>query len=284
MQAALAIYLKHLYRFVRSPMEVSATLFLPVLLVALFGVGMASAVGGVAAGAGAGAAAGPAAGAGAGVGVGAAVAAQGLFVGGYLTYMAPGAAVLAVLSSAVMGGATLLQERLSGVLRQYLVAPVPRSAILVGTVGSAVTKALGQAVLVLLLAGLVGARWQPRAGPALAALVGLAAFALGFAGLAAFFASRASSMAAFHGIITLFNVPLLFASNALYPLQGQPLWLRLAATFNPTSYAVELLRLALGTGPGELLGVGGNLAVLLLFAAFGVACGVRGARRWATPL
>ena len=271
MQAAAAIYLKHLYRFLKSPMEVSATLFLPVLLVTLFGVGMASAVGGAGMATGMGAATGPGPQAGP------------VFAGDYLTYMAPGAAALAVLSSAVMGGAALLQERLSGVLRQYLVAPVPRSAILAGTVGSAVTKAVLQAVLVLLLAGLVGARWQVEASLAVAAFAGLAALAMGFAGLAAFFASRAPSMAAFHGLITLFNVPLLFASNALYPLEGQPPWLRTVAMVNPTSYAIELLRLALGTGPNELLGVGGNLAVLLLFAGFGVACGVRGSRRWAVP-
>ena len=254
----MAIYLKHLYRFVRSPMEMSATLFLPVLLVGLFGVGMASAVASL-----------PGAGS--------------VFGQGYLAYMAPGAAVLAALSSAVMGGAVLLQERLSGVLRQYLVAPVPRSAILAGTLGGAVTKAVGQALLVLALAAAVGAGWQLRPGPCALALAGLAGFAAGFAGLAAALAARAPSMAAFHGVLTLLNVPLLFASNALYPLAVQPAWLVAFAWLNPVSYVVELLRLALVAGPVELLGPAGDVVVLAVFAAAGLALGVSGSRRWASP-
>ena len=236
-------------------MEVSTTLFLPVLLVGIFGIGMASAL------------------AGAGQSLGR----------DYLAYMAPGATTLAVLTSAVMGGATLLQERLNGVLRQYLVAPVPRSAILAGTVGSAVTKAVLQATGVLVLAGWLGATWRVQPALLAAGVVGLLALAVGFAGLAALVASHASSMAAFHGFISLVNVPLLFVSNALYPLSGQPLWLRAAASVNPVSYAVELLRAGLGAGPQELLGPAGNLAVLVLFGLLGMACGVRGSRRWVRP-
>lgn len=249
-----ALFAKQLYRFLRSPMEIMGSLFMPVLLVGMFGMGMASALG-------------PAGGGG--------------FGGAYLAFMAPGAVALAVLSSAVVGGATLLQERLNGVLKQYLVAPIPRASILVGTVAASVAKALVQALLVVVLAALLGAALSIRVAFVVPAVSGVLAFALGFAGLAAFFASTAPSMAAYHSVITVFNIPLLFASNALYPLQTMPGWLRVLSTINPTSYAVELLRFALGGREPELWGVWGDLAALLAFAVAGVALGVSGARRWA---
>lgn len=260
MDVAAVLWAKHLRKLARSPMEIMGTLFLPVLLVGLFGMGMRSAL------------AGPVA-----------AVAMGRWAGtDYLAYITPGAMVLAALSAAVLGGAALLQERLNGILKQYLVAPIPRLAILLGTVGSSITKAVLQSVLVLLLAAAAGARpaWQPW--EALLAVIGLVAFATAFAGLAAAFAAHTSSMAAYHSIIMVFNVPLLFASNALYPLQALPGWLKALALINPTSYAVDLLRAGL-FGAGPALGWGLDLAVLLLFAAGGVTLGVIGARRWATP-
>ncbi|WP_324716697.1 ABC transporter permease [Carboxydochorda subterranea] len=279
MSGFTALYAKQMYRFVRSPMEMMSTLFMPLILVGLFGVGMASALGRVAGGLAGGATVGGLAGAGmtsggAGAGFGAA----------YLAFMTPGAAALTVLSSSVVGGATLLQERLNGVIRQYLVAPIPRLAILAGSVSSSVTKAVGQAVLIVLLAAVLGAHMQLQGPATLAAMAGTLAFAIGFAGLSAYFASITSTMGAYHAVINIFNVPLLFASNALYPLSVLPGWLRALALLNPTSYAVELVRLATGAGAPELLGVAGDLAVLAGFGAAGLMVGLKGVRLWATPL
>jgi ABC-2 type transport system permease protein len=43
-------------------------------------------------------------------------------------------------------------------------------------------------------------------------------------------------------LIILFNLPLLFASNALYPLDLMPRWLEVLARLNPTTYAIDTLR------------------------------------------
>ncbi len=253
MGAVVTLWLKQMRRFTRSPMEIMATLFLPALLVGLFGTGMRSAMGRLE-----------------------------VFAGDYVSYMAPGAAALAVVSAAVLGGAGLLQDRLTGVLKQYLVAPVPRAAILVGAVAGAVTKALLQAVVVLALAGAVGARFLPEPAGLVAAAAGLVAFTVGFSAFAAYFAGLASSMAAYHAVIMVFNVPILFVSSALYPLDRLPGWLQALALLNPTTYVVELLRLGL-LGLASPVPVSAAVVVLVAFGALGVLAGSRGARRWANP-
>jgi len=69
------------------------------------------------------------------------------------------------------------------------------------------------------------------------------------------------------GIGQAITMPLFFASNALYPIDVMPQWLRWLSTINPLSYEVNALR-------ALLVGIPGNtwldVAVLVLAAALGV--------------
>ena len=47
---------------------------------------------------------------------------------------------------------------------------------------------------------------------------------------------------AYHAMIMLLNLPVLFLSNALYPLESLPGWMRIGAMANPTSYLVDGMR------------------------------------------
>jgi ABC-2 type transport system permease protein len=63
-------------------------------------------------------------------------------------------------------------------------------------------------------------------------------------------------------------MPLFFASNALYPIDVMPQWLRWLSAINPLSYEVNALRaLLLGTPGNMWLDVG----ILLFAAILGVA-------------
>jgi ABC-2 type transport system permease protein len=98
----------------------------------------------------------------------------------------------------------------------------------------------------------------------------IALFALGFSGLALAMAAQSRSIAGYHGLIFLFNLPLLFASNALYPLTVLPDWMQVIVLCNPTTYLIDALRtLAFGALP--TLPLLGSVAVLLLFAVVGMA-------------
>jgi ABC-2 type transport system permease protein len=69
------------------------------------------------------------------------------------------------------------------------------------------------------------------------------------------------------GIGQAITMPLFFASNALYPVDVMPAWLRLLSTVNPLSYEVNALRaLLIGTpfNPADFV-------VLVAAAVLGIA-------------
>jgi ABC-2 type transport system permease protein len=95
---------------------------------------------------------------------------------------------------------------------------------------------------------LMGARLSVNPIGWLGALALLAVFAIGFSGLALGVAAISRSIAGYHGMIFLFNLPLLFASNALYPLDVLPGWMRVIVLINPATYFIDAVRaLAFGT-------------------------------------
>jgi ABC-2 type transport system permease protein len=71
---------------------------------------------------------------------------------------------------------------------------------------------------------------------------------------------------------------MLFVSNALYTLEAMPPLIRALAYLNPTTYAVDGLRRLLFGAPATL-GLALDLAVLLAFAALGLALGMRSLAR-----
>ncbi len=162
--------------------------------------------------------------------------------GNYVAFMLPGIVALSAMGGAIGGGMTWLDERVRGILKEYLVAPVPRLSILLGNAGSTVSKALFQAIVIFLVGALIGAR--PTGGPLdwLIAAALIMAYALGFTGLALSVASKTDDLMAYHAMIMLLNLPVLFLSNALYPLSSLPVWMRIGAMANPTSYLVDGMR------------------------------------------
>jgi ABC-2 type transport system permease protein len=69
------------------------------------------------------------------------------------------------------------------------------------------------------------------------------------------------------GIGQAITMPLFFASNALYPVDVMPPWLRTLSAVNPLSYEVNALRaLLLGTPGNTLL----DVTVLVVAAVLGV--------------
>ena len=153
--------------------------------------------------------------------------------------MLPGIIALTALGGAVTGGFTWLLERVRGIVKEYLVAPIPRLSILLGNALSTVTKALLQVLVIFVVGALVGAQLSFNQLYWLAGLLLISGYTLGFAGLALAFASKTDSTGAYHTIIFLFNLPLLFLSNALYPLDTLPIWMQIGAFFNPTTYVVD---------------------------------------------
>lgn len=194
--------------------------------------------------------------------------------GDYVTFLVPGVIAMTVLFSSTFSSASYYRDRDSGLLRVMLASPHSPQVILLGKALAGVTIGGLQALAVLAIAAAVPAidlEWQYGVGPgvllAAAAVVLLAAFLNGFAQVVA---SRIRTMQGFHLIMNLVLFPLLFFSGAFFPLDDLPTWLKVLATANPLSYAVDLLRVAIYTDGSGYFGLPLDLAVLaaLALAAF----------------
>ena len=217
MNAAVTLWSKQMTKSLRNQMEMSGMLIQPVLWVVLFGVGMGSLLG-------------PA------------------VPGGedfYITFMLPGIVALTASGGAIAGGSTWLNERLQGIVKEYLAAPIPRLSILFGNALSIVSKGLIQSLVIVIVGLIVGANITSNPLAWLGTFVLVSGFALGFAGIAIAFASSTDNPGAYHSMIMLFNLPLLFLSNSLYPLETMPAWMRITSMVNPTTYVVTGSRIML---------------------------------------
>jgi ABC-2 type transport system permease protein len=208
------IFVKHMRKFASNSMEIGGTLGWPILWVVMFGLGMermvdTGSLGGA---------------------------------GSYLAFITPGIIALTALSGAVNAGMVLLEEKTKGVLKEYFVAPIPRMSILLASTGSGLVKTLIQAAIILLLAVLLGARITGGFWGLWGAGIFLLLYVMAFVGFSNGMAARSKSVGGYHMLLFVLNLPLLFLSNALYPLSTMPAWMRVFAYMNPTTYAVDGIR------------------------------------------
>ena len=185
----------------------------------------------------------------------------------YLDYLAPGIMAQSALFIAIFYGIQLIWERDFGILTKLLATPTPRAALVAGKAFAAGVRAVSQVVVVLVLASVLGVRfdWQP-----LRLLGAVAAVMLG----SAFFASLSMTIAGLvrtrdrlMGIGQAITMPLFFASNALYPTDVMPAWVRAITHLNPLGYEVNALRQLLLGLPGNLAA---DFAALLVATAVGI--------------
>jgi ABC-2 type transport system permease protein len=182
----------------------------------------------------------------------------------YLEYFYPGALIMIVLFTSIFTMMSVIEDRKEGFLLSVLVAPVSRSAIVLGKVLGGTTLSTIQGLIFLVFAPLVGV----HIGLADFALIVLTIFLVSFALTALGFAIAwpMDSTQAFHAIINLFLIPLWLLSGALFPISGASMWLRVLMRINPLTYGVEALRQLLYPVAGNSLAA--SLATLILFSLF----------------
>ncbi|MEU0970927.1 ABC transporter permease [Streptomyces sp. NPDC005917] len=185
----------------------------------------------------------------------------------YIDYLAPGIIAQSAMFIAIFYGIQIIWERDAGILSKLLVTPTPRSALITGKAFAAGVKSLIQAVVVIVIAAILGVAltWNPLKllGVGLAVVLASAFFSCLSMSIAGIVLSRDRLM----GIGQAITMPLFFGSNALYPVAIMPGWLQAVSKINPLSYQVDALR-------GLLLGTPAHLAldfgVLAVAAALGI--------------
>src|SRR5438067_5681031 len=180
----------------------------------------------------------------------------------YLEYFYPGALIMIVLFTSIFTMMSVIEDRKEGFLLSVLVAPVSRSAIVLGKVLGGTTLSTIQGLIFLVFAPLV----RVHIGLIDFVLIVITIFLISFALTALGFAIAwpMDSTQAFHAIINLFLIPLWLLSGALFPISGASVWLRALMRINPLTYGVEALRQLLYPSSGGSLGA--SLATLILFS------------------
>ena len=183
---------------------------------------------------------------------------------GYLDFMVPGILAQSVLFVAIFYGISLIWERDLGILHKFLASPAYRSALVAGKAASAGVRAVAQAVIVAILASLMGAHLRLAPGAVAGALVFIVLGAAVFSTFSLAIACLVKTRERFMGIGQLLTMPLFFASNAIYPLSLMPHGLQILSKGNPLTYQVDALRALMIQGGQSVMGLGVDLAVEVL--------------------
>lgn len=182
----------------------------------------------------------------------------------YLDYMAPGVLAQSILFSAIFYGIAIIWERDLGIVHKLLVTPAHRSALVLGKAIAAGLRGLIQAIVVYIVAITlqVDIRWElsPMLTVAAAVFVGSCIFSTFSLVIACIVKTRERFM----GIGQLMTMPLFFASNAIYPLELMPNWLKTIAAFNPLTYLVDSLRGAMIVNGNSIYGTCTSFGVMLM--------------------
>src|ERR1700686_5473175 len=184
----------------------------------------------------------------------------------YLDYFYPGALIMIVLFTSIFTMMSVIEDRKEGFLLSVLVAPVSRSAIVLGKVLGGTTLATIQGLIFLAFAPLVGVHLSIATFLLVVVTVFLDSFALTALGFV--IAWPMDSTQAFHAIINLFLIPLWLLSGAMFPLSGASVWLRVVMRINPLTYGVEALRSLLYPTSVTEFSLFSSLATLVLFSLF----------------
>ncbi len=188
---------------------------------------------------------------------------------GYLEYLYPGIITLILLFTAIFSTIAVVEDRKTGFLQGVLVAPVPRTSIVLGQALGGTSLALLQGCLFLLLAPAAGIVLSVAAVLAAVVVMFVIAFALTSVGL--IIAWRMDSTQGFHAIMNLILMPVWFLSGAFFPAAGGPSWLTWIMYANPLTYGMAALRGCLYLdGPaatGSLTALLPSIIVTVVFAA-----------------
>ncbi|HVT70480.1 MAG TPA: ABC transporter permease [Trebonia sp.] len=158
----------------------------------------------------------------------------------FKTFIYPGVLAMSVLFTAIFSAASIVWDREFGFLREMLVAPVSRSAIVVGKCLGGATVATIQGIIILALAGAAGVPYNAILFLTVIGELLLLSFTLTAFGV--MMAARIKQMQAFMALTQMLVMPLFFLSGALYPLRSLPAWLTVLTRIDPITYAVSPMR------------------------------------------
>jgi len=182
----------------------------------------------------------------------------------YIDFMTPGILAQSVLFIAIFYGIAVIWERDLGIVHKFLASPAPRKALILGKALSASERGLSQAIIVYLLALLVGVHINWSLPAILGVVVVVILSSALFSTFSLIIACIVRTRERFMGVGQLLTMPLFFASNAIYPISIMPRWLQVISRWNPLTYEVDALRPLMVIGGVSVYGLTVDLIALLV--------------------
>ncbi|MCD6471515.1 ABC transporter permease [Candidatus Aerophobetes bacterium] len=170
------------------------------------------------------------------------MAAKALGVNNYLDFMTPGIILMTVLFGGIFGGLSIIWDRRIGYLEKLLASPIKRGAIPLGKSISSMIQGAMQVAIIIVIASLFGVCFHTGIPGMLLIMVIAMLFCLILSGFSLVLSSIIKTHETLMAIVNFFTMPLMFTSNALFPMSVMPAWLAAIAKVNPVSLAVTAIR------------------------------------------
>lgn len=210
LMAVVTIWEREIIRYSRDLPRIFSTLFQPLMFLVIFGSGLSK----------------PLAGANLGV--------------DFIKFMYPGIIAMNVMGIAFFSSISTVWDREFGFLKEILVAPVSRKAIVLGKAFGATTVASTQALILLVIAPLIGIKinfWM-----VLGLFLSFLLLSFAISGMSLVIASFMKTMESFGVLMQVFIFPMFFLSGAFFPLNSAPDWMKILSKIDPLTYGVDIAR------------------------------------------
>jgi len=157
----------------------------------------------------------------------------------YVTLFAPAVMLQTIMFGSFQSGMAMVSDIEFGLLDKFLVAPINRTAILLGRTLADGVRMFIQGSIIIALSMVLGVRFVHGPQGVIAALLLAVVFGLGLSSLSNVVALRTKNSETTLMVMNFFLFPLLFMSPALVPRGALPSWIDTIGRVNPVAYAVE---------------------------------------------
>jgi ABC-2 type transport system permease protein/oleandomycin transport system permease protein len=160
----------------------------------------------------------------------------------YAQFMIPGIFAQTMVFGSTYTAIGLAEDLQKGFIDRLRSLPISQSAVLVGRIFSDMARNLLAFFVMLVVAFLVGFRFEGGIPKAILASLLLLLFAVGFSWIQAFIGLKVNSVEAANSASFIWMFPLTFVSSAFVPTETMPDWLARIADLNPFTRVTNAAR------------------------------------------
>lgn len=158
----------------------------------------------------------------------------------YIQYLTPGIIVLFSVSAALSVGYNIFYDKQSSFIKEILVSPIPRSAIVLGNAILGIMWVLITFILLAIILPLIVGGFSVSL--IFLSLPILMLLSITFASIGLLMGFLSKSSANMGTLVGYINMPLFFLSGAFFPVASLPIWLKIFAYINPFYYGIDAIR------------------------------------------